>query len=162
MSNIGLKISKDGHEITDGDNDMSMTSKYDGLKIKETGTITASLSAETLAHLAYKTYVEYYTHNLTYVPFYTPYFNGLENSDYATTNDFIINNSLNRMPPAGTPSALVDTEFVSASIDGTVLRLFIARQAFLPGGGSVYFGAHDIVLNYTIFYNEIDEVVDYT
>jgi hypothetical protein len=162
MSNYGIKISRDGYDVSDADALLSLSSNYDNLKVKETGTITAHMSAETLAHLDYVTYVEYGVHNLGYVPFYVTYFNGLVNDNYATTDDFIVNDSLVRMPPIAAPSAMVDTEFVSVSVDETVIRLFIGRQAFQTGGGSVYFGAHDIIYNYTVFYNKCNEVVDYT
>jgi len=160
-SPYGIKISKSGHSVYDlSGSNLVLSSVGNTLKIKVTGTITDSLPGETIPEETSKKYTATYAHGLTGLPMYWPDIHDAYNDNYDSTDDFIVNDSAKVEPPVGPYSPWTSGEWCEVYIDSTNITLVTNRASAL--GLALTFGEHDVIYYYTIFYNRMDEEVDYT
>lgn len=156
-SPYGVKVSKQETDVKSAtENSLNLSSKYETLKVKTTGTLVVELPSETISddYAAYSSQVE---HGLSYPPFYLPSARRLENAGYSTTNDFIVNDNCYFVPLLFGYGPSLTGEIISLYVTSTDIILDVFRSAtFLP----ITFGAHDVICHYTIFYNCIDEELD--
>jgi len=161
MSDFGFKISEVGVDVNAaGAKDLVVSSQFDTLKVKVSGTLTDSLPSETIAAGNNKSYTETVAHGLTGMPFYWPEIHDSFNNAYAGTSDFIVNDGAFIEPPIGPYSPWTSGEWCEVFIDSTNLTLRTNRLGH-PLMGTT-FGAHDVIYYYTIFFNRMDEEVDYS
>lgn len=160
MSNIGIKVSKEGEDVLKASNkDLLISSQFDTFKIFKTGEIYIDLPEETF-NTGVRTKTATFNHNLGYPPVYTP----MMRSHYAYDDDpnflenggnYIVNDiDGNPIPASEGWSPGFDYEASSVYIDSTKLTLEITRSAWVF---DVKFGARRATLYYTIFYNPINE-----
>lgn len=154
-------IAKDGHNVLNAEpKDMILTSQADSLKILATGSLSISLPNETLTSQT-KTYTASYTHSLGYIPFFFPHAINTLNQDEPTDSnvEFNINESNQVALPAGAFSPALAAEFADIYTTTTELVLRITR--YEEAGSPADFGAHNATLNFTLFYNKINETFNF-
>jgi len=159
MANFGIKISQEGINIFDASpKDISFSSQYDSLKVLRTGTLTVELPGETLEDESVIR-TDSYTHSLGYIPFFLPLAKGVEYPEaLSATTDFIVNDTVETDIPMGAYSPNAETETARVYATSTTLVLEVNRSTMLIGIPTTY-GARDVIVYYTIFYNRVDEEI---
>lgn len=148
-------VAKSGHSITDEYYNMKIDSRFDTYKVKNSGTLSYNLPAETL-NGEVKTYTTSYAHGLGYVPLVMPYIKGaLYQDDLASGGDWIVNDVSEIDLPKGAYSPPLAGEEAYIRVDGTNVQLFVRRYEYL--GTDTDFGARKVSLYYTCFYNRLNE-----
>lgn len=150
---------------TDPDYKHRLDSKYDTLKVARTGTLTLNVPSVNLSNMQEDTRTGSFTHGLGYIPFYAPFLPYLSYVD----EFYLLNEGaadipttvlLNDLEAIEIPKGIAGYEYPYAEwayiwVDDDKLNLKYFRVNF---DFSAYtFPARTINLNYTIFYNRIDE-----
>jgi hypothetical protein len=161
-----LAIAKEGEDAQGHPKDMNIDSRFDTFKVYRTGTLTLNATAVTIPTAGtYNTQSTYYTHGLGYVPFFTPLVPYQSELNYVFFNrgGYTIPSTINvselsdfrlsYITGAGTSTQ----EQVRVYITSSRLYLVFRRSSAWDDEG---FPARTINLNYTIFYNRVDEEFD--
>ena len=151
-----IRMSKTGKSVWSGVNrDMQIDTKFNMLKIKKTGTLEIDLPSETLNSSSSNHSVTY-SHNLGYIPFFTPFIAGALYPDALDTGgDYIVNDIGENDIPAGAYSPPSASEFTYIKADTTDLTFEVRRANITPF--DQVFGARKATLYYAVFYNKMNE-----
>jgi len=155
-----ISIARDGYDAQSGHpKDFKVDSRFDTFKVYKTGTLLLecpSVIAQT------DTRTVYFEHNLGYIPFFTPlvpYTTNLHNI-YFSGGGYTIPTNINVSNLSEYNFARVistssdEEEVVRVWVTSTRLYLQLFRQNYY---GSTTFEERNITMNYTIFYNRVDE-----
>jgi hypothetical protein len=160
MSNFALQVSKIGNNVLTAEpKDLAFDSRFDTLKVAHSGKLTMSLPNEVI-NFSFSEYSQEYSHGFSYVPFYLPlgkemqYLGNLE-----TGGDYVVNDLLEVDIPAASYSPSSIAELHRVYVTDNILKWECLRINFFMM--DIIFGARDVELYYTLFYNRIDEEVDY-
>jgi len=157
MSSCGIKVSKSGSDVTTAeDKDLVVSSQFSTVKVAQTGTLTRSLPGEWIDFGDYVTRTATYNHGRGYVPLYLPSVAGVSNADFTTTDDFICNDHCYFVPLILGYGPAAHGEWAWVKITSTQLILTVTRANSAGADEARYFGDHDVMLYYTIFYNRVD------
>jgi hypothetical protein len=159
---FGIKISKPGDDVfTTPNKNLAFSGQFDTFKILHTGTLSYSLPDETLTSTT-KTYTATYTHNLGYIPFFLPQVLQVLNLDEPNNSSttFQVNDAAQFAIPRGGYDGSLAAELASIYVTSTTLVFEIVREETV--GVAANFGPHTATVDYTLFYNRIDETFDLT
>lgn len=157
----GAKISQSGQNvISAAHKDLIWSSQFDTLKVLYAGTLTVSLPDETLNNKV-KTYTATYTHSLGYIPFFLPHAIQALNQVEPTNSSAVFNvNDANQVAiPAGGFSPALAGEMANVYATTTTLVLEITRFEYAMSPAD--FGPHNATLDYTLFYNKVNETFNF-
>jgi len=156
-SNFGIKISKDGSNVTTCANkDLAYNSNLDSLKISKTGSVYIDLPEEALSSTS-KNYTSNYAHGLGYVPLFFPLVKNIRYDGNITTGtDWSLNDlAYSTIPNEGTITIVID-EIGTIEVGSTNLTLSVTRYDVLSTG--ITFGERRVTFNYIVFLNSaVDE-----
>lgn len=158
MNDFVLKISKTGDDIRTVERKrLAFDSTLDTMKVARSGQLYIDLPAESdISGLRVRT--ASYLHDLGYVPMFTPPVNDvLYSGGISGGGDWIVNEEYSAALPSEGAITLVLDEWAGLRVTSTEIILEVTRfDAF--GGNS--FGARRCTVNYTLFYNQMDEAMD--
>lgn len=163
---VVVRIAKDNsNALIAPPTDLLFSSEFDTMKIKLALPITFNVPANTvLATDPVEVQSQGYNHGLGYVPFITPELGGIENPDPFGGDPFDMNDNLVRVPlggPYGPPIAGAEYCSVFATSTQIVLEVIQLGDTLFETD-DVVFPAHIVTANVILYYNRVDEVVDYT
>lgn len=157
MSDFGVKVSKTGENVlVVDDKDLAVSGQFTTAKVAKTGTLTLSLPGEWIDFGDYVTRTAAYNHGLGYVPLYLPSVACVSNINFATADDFICNDHCYFIPLLFGYGPATHGEWAWVKITSTQLILTATRANSAGLDEPRYFGDHDVILYYTIFYNRVD------
>ena len=139
MGNYGVKISKAGFDITDGDNDLVLNTKYPMLKVAFSGTGTMTLSGG----YATKTVV---THSLNYKPMFYLWITYIDSSTGSEVTK-------HRMCSWQEYLGLGVSDYYYAYTDTTTLKLYVDTSNTLSIVGGT--GTDTLEYVYVVYYDPI-------
>jgi hypothetical protein len=156
---VALIVGDGGDARTNFPSENAIDSRFDTFKIFQTGTLTMSLSSETInVGDGDSVYTESVEHNLGYPPVYLPEAGvGMRprtqtTSGLGASSSFVVNDIL------GLGDAWEEEPILDVYVDSTHLYMRYRRQEQFS---STSYNAMTITLYYTIFYNEIGESFNY-
>jgi hypothetical protein len=167
-STYGIKIAKPGFSVYTADNkDLALTSQLDTFKVMHSGTITLNIPKVTWGDAdtpASATYEESYTHNLGYVPYFTPVNGNKLLCAYNTTADYYMNDEVLTGPFESYSPPVDAGQYITLYATTTTLVLsvyrFYAGSLLGPPDPDVVFKARECTVDYTVFYNQMDAEFD--
>lgn len=172
MKVYGIAITKDGVDADFAQpKDYVFTTQFDTYKLKETATITLNIPAEslttTVSDSASSEYEQAYEHGLDYVPVVSPSVRLLYIYDQPSPVN--VNEIVNGggYPPPGAFDVFPPNEGVYIGTDSTSVYLKVVRWSpffydpVTPANNVTNFDAKTVNVNVNIFYNRVDQQVDY-
>jgi hypothetical protein len=150
-----LIVAKDGYDTSTFPTNSSLDSRFDTFKIKNTGTLTLTMSGETiLAGGSNKTYSTNYQHSLGYPPMYLPIVGSGWNLGVGFIDDvsFVVNDYIGYVGAGGGYTGISE---LNVYVDSDKLYMDYVRLAneFVDTN----FSAVTVTMYYTLFYNDISE-----
>jgi len=150
-----LLAAKSGKTTGNFPTDLSLDSRFDTFKIHHTGTLTLTISAETiLAGGSNKTYSTYYEHSLGYPPMYLPTAgSGWDlGVGFIDNISFVVNDYLGYVGAGG---GWPGNSRLDVYVDSSKLYMNYVRLA--NGYLDTDFSAVTVTMYYTTFYNQLGE-----
>jgi hypothetical protein len=164
MSNIGLKISKEGEDVkTCADKDLILSSEFDTLKIGFSGRLTLNYPDWEYNYIdepVRKVDTMSFSHNLGYIPYYTPrcvaeqLSSGAEmGSETDYINEIVQSGPFTNYSPPLWERALID-------VYATTTKLYIRTSReinYATGPRSGTWEGGTVYMDYAIFRNSLSE-----